>query len=119
MDTTIEAEVILANLFKNSNRQTVQIRDLNRLREILEVKFRGIYVDVTKNSLIRAVNRNTDRFGWEENLISRLGGPWTDDFADSLDWRIPADIRSEVTGTIADYRTFSERQENKEEHKCS
>jgi len=94
MYKTIEAECILANLLHKY--QQIRIRDLNRARAEIEKAVSSVYVDVTKNSLIRAVNRRPEMFEWEDHVFRRRKEWPAAEVEESFNWQIPANIRQKV-----------------------
>jgi hypothetical protein len=98
MYTIIDAECILANLLQRYEKVTVG--DLNRTRATIEKAVTSVYVDVTKNSLIRAINRRPEMFVWEEDVFRRLKEWPVSEVEEFFNWRIPADIRLSVLKVI-------------------
>ncbi len=56
----INANVILANLLQK--KKSVSIRDLNDIRSRIEQNIPDVYVDVTRDNIIFAVNEHADMF---------------------------------------------------------
>lgn len=90
----IDADCILANLLQTSEQVTT--RDLNRVRTAIEKEVPSVYVDVTRDCIIWAVNRNPDMFSSRDNVIKRMK-KWTEEYVDeTFNWRIPENIRKIV-----------------------
>ena len=108
MYKTIEADCILANLLHKYPQ--ISIRDLNRAQAAINKEIGSIYVDVTKNALIRAVNRWPDMFEWNDNMFRRLRELPASEVDETFNWRIPADVRCEIF-KILDSITIQELEE--------
>jgi hypothetical protein len=96
----IEAECILANLLHRHKKVTV--RDLSRVRAAIEKAVSTVYVDVTKNSLIRAVNRRPEMFVWEDDVFRRRKAWPSAKVEESFNWQIPEDVRPTVLKALED-----------------
>jgi hypothetical protein len=98
MCTMIDADCVLANLLQKHEHVTVQ--DLNRVRVAIEQKISDIYVDVTINCLVWAVNQRPEMFSFENNSIRRMK-LWSQDYVDELfNRQIPSEIRSRVLDAL-------------------
>jgi hypothetical protein len=98
MNTVIDAECILANLLQK--REHITMRDLNYVRQAIEEAVPAVYVDVTTNCLVWAVNRWNDMFVWEGDTIRRLI-EWPQSYVDNcFNWRIPDNVRNLVLSVI-------------------
>jgi hypothetical protein len=67
--TTIDADCILAILLQDAS--SVTVRRLKEVRVAIEQEFSSVYVDLTKEGLISAVNRWQEFLVWENDVISR------------------------------------------------
>lgn len=67
----VDVEHVLVNLL--ANYENVTVRELKIVQDVLESL--GVYVDVCKNSLIRASNQNMELFVWDDYGFRRLRLP--------------------------------------------
>lgn len=94
MCTVIDADCILANLLQS--REEVTVRELNEVRSNIERLAPSVYVDVTKNCVVWAVNQRPEMFDWTDQVIRRCQ-EWSQSYVDEFfNWRIPSDIRAGV-----------------------
>jgi hypothetical protein len=98
MYTVIDADCILANLLQNHEQVTT--RELNEVRTAIESKIPSVYVDVTGNCIVWAVNQCPDMFSLQDNIVKRMRR-WTEsDVEKSFNWRIPLGIRQSVLDAL-------------------
>jgi hypothetical protein len=100
MYTIIEAECILANMLQRYEK--VSIRDLNEARAAIEKAVSTVCVDLTTNSLIRAVKRRSEMFAWEDDTFRRLKTWPSTRVEESFNWQIPEDVRHNVLKALDD-----------------
>jgi hypothetical protein len=95
--TTIDPEVVLANLLLKNN--SVSMKQLNELRVKIENKF-NVYLDVSSNSLIGAVEYYPKLFQWNDETIIRKSD-FDEQYVDNLiNWKIPEEIRKFIVNSI-------------------
>ena len=101
LHTTIYADCILANLLQKHEQVTT--RDLNCVRTAIEKNVHSIYVDVTGDCIVWAVNCSPDMFSFCDNVIKRKRR-WSQDYVDqSFNWCIPNDVRQNVIDILMDH----------------
>ncbi len=104
MHTIIDADCILANLLQKYEQVTT--RDLNRVRTAIEKKVHSVYVDVTGDCIVWAVNRSPDMFSICDNVIKRKRRWSENDVEQSFNWRIPSEVRQSVLKVLKDEVTI-------------
>lgn len=108
MCTIIEADCILANLFA-AGYTTVAIRDLKEARAAVEEIIDGVFVNVSLQAVLEAVEIWPDMFEWRDREVVRPAGSdpglFTISYVDDLfNWRIPKNQRLLVRGALAGIR---------------
>lgn len=67
-----DSEVVLANYFqKNKSKKECTFKDLNKLKSNLEKKIPGSYVDISKNSVLSALENHPKMFSFRSEKIYR------------------------------------------------
>ncbi len=94
MHNVIDADCILANLLQKHERVTT--RDLNRVRGAIERSVPSVFVDVTGDCIVWAVNKSPDMFSLCDNVITRKKQWSEDDVEEAFNWRIPSEVRQNV-----------------------
>ena len=100
MRTVIDADCILANLLQKHEQITT--RDLNRIRTAIEKNVPSVYVDVTGDCIVWAVNRSPDMFSIHDNVIKRMKRWSESDVEEAFNWRIPSKVRQSVLKILRD-----------------
>ena len=98
----IDADVILANILINYDK--ISLLDLNKLKKLIEIR-NNIYVDITTNSIIYALNSKPEMFKSTDQIrtIFRVK-IWTKSYINEFfNWRIPSNIRKDVLEVIYNY----------------
>ena len=98
MLTVIDADCILANLLQKYEQVTTL--DLNRIRTAIENRIPSVYVDVTGDGIVWAVNQRPDMFSIQDNIIKRMK-QWSENIVEeTFNWRIPIEIRQSVLSVL-------------------
>ena len=104
MCKVINAKVVLANLLTAHNKP-VTIKHLKEIRQQLESKISGLYVDVTSDSVFTAVEMQRNMFKWDNDDIIRADNSDERFTAEAINkrynWRIPEDIRPAVVEVLS------------------
>jgi len=103
MCTIIEADCIIANAFA-AGRHSVSIRDLKLIRSIVERNINGVFVDVSLNAIMDAVDIWPDMFEWHDGEVIRPEGSaslFTEAYIEDIfNWRIPKSFRKVVISLV-------------------
>lgn len=105
MCTIIEADCILANLFASGNFDAIAICDLKEARAAVEKRIDGIFVDVSLQAVLEAVDVWPDMFEWNNRRVVRPAGSdeklFSRSYVDDLfNWRIPLKQRTIVLSAL-------------------
>jgi hypothetical protein len=106
MCEVIEAENVLVTYFATHKERRISVRRLKTLRTLIEkVVDEPVYVDITRSSLVKAVELNQGLIDWEGSfLLWLLNTPKRADSSkieETYNWRIPARIRSQFERVVA------------------
>lgn len=92
----INSENLLANFFSIKKVDKVSIPELKRLRQNIEKKLLYVvYVDITKDSIISAIEVNNGKYTWDDDCIIR-GKEEFDSIQkveDKYNWNMPKSIK--------------------------
>jgi hypothetical protein len=95
----IEATVVLANALLH--KESVSIKELNKIRKDMEVELPDCYVDICGLSLSMAENEYPDLFIWNTDYSFTRKMNWSEYFIDEIfNRRLSADIRQKVKSLI-------------------
>jgi len=90
----LNSDILLANVLVD--RESIEICKLKKMKENIEKKFTNIYIDISMNNLIWAVQEmRPDLFEWRsQELKIRKVRKFNDKYVMSIfNWRLPRGIR--------------------------
>lgn len=102
MCEVIEAENLLVAYFATQRKRKVSIGRLKTLRARIESSSEEpVYVDITRSSLVRAVELNAGILDWKGSFIVCLQTPaGANKLDENYNWRIPAPLRSRLMQVV-------------------
>ena len=69
MATIVTASNLLINIFRFSDKKIISISELKDIRATIEFELSDLYIDITKDSLMEAVQSYPESFLWEDDGI--------------------------------------------------
>lgn len=106
MCEVIEAENLLVTYFAKHQKNKVSICRLKALRAQIEQSLEDpVYVDITRSSLVKAIELNAGVIEWKGAFVfwlqPSLKARKRAELEESCNWRIPARIRSKFEQVVA------------------